>query len=134
VPASTEFHPDRNLIVHRIHGEFTTKLFRATLNEELNHPEFRPAMNGLWDLTHADASKVTADDIQAMVRHMRQNIQRRGSGYRVAIVAPDDLAFGLSRMYETQTANLDREIRVVRDEATAEAWLAKPRARKGEAD
>jgi hypothetical protein len=133
MPVNTEFRFDANLIIHRISGEFGVQEFRTTTSEELGHPEFRPGMDALWDFTQADISKVTSDDVRTMVQRMQQVSRQRGSGYRIAIVAPDDLTFGLSRMYEAQSAGLDREIRVFRDEKEALAWLAEPRQQKDSA-
>ena len=56
MPVDTEFRFEANLIIHRVRGEFGQAEFRATLAEELSHPEFRPGMDALWDFSNADAS------------------------------------------------------------------------------
>ncbi len=40
-----------------------------------------------------------------------------------AMVAPDDLNFGMSRMYELINAKIEGHFRVFREEAAARAWL-----------
>jgi 23S rRNA C2498 (ribose-2'-O)-methylase RlmM len=50
-----------------------------------------------------------------------RNIDRRV--HRVAIVAPEDVAYGLARMYEAYQAGSPSQTRVFRAEAEALAWL-----------
>ncbi len=44
-------------------------------------------------------------------------------GCRLAIVASEDLVYGMARMYEMQVGALPPSVGVFRDMAEAEAWL-----------
>jgi len=84
------------------------------------------AASGAWtypllvDLTHA-ATGITPAEIHQLARRVEalSRHERRGP---VCIVAPQPVAFGMSRMYQTLTDGV-MTLAVVHDEHEAEAWL-----------
>ncbi|HEY9051286.1 MAG TPA: hypothetical protein VIQ03_07065 [Gammaproteobacteria bacterium] len=78
----------------------------------------------LWDLTNADLSALHKPDIEAIAQTPRTKSQQRIQG-KTALVASEDLAFGLSRMYETLTnlEHLPFETHVFRTTTDAMNWL-----------
>lgn len=78
----------------------------------------------LWDMTHADISGLSSEQVYKIAELPLHRPERRQGG-KNAIVAPDHLAFGLSRIYETVTDLLDQpfETRVFRSREEACAWL-----------
>jgi len=78
----------------------------------------------LWDLTNADLGALHKADIEAIAHTPRTKSQQRNQG-KTALIASNDLAFGLSRMYESLT-NLEHmpfETRVFRTSTDAMNWL-----------
>jgi hypothetical protein len=123
MPVTMEIRPDENLIVHEILGKFTLADFKATMNAEISHPEFRAGMDALWDFSRGDASGISQADVMRMAEIMTAASDRRGSAYRIAVIAPDDLHHGLTRMYAGHTAGIDREINIFRERGAALGWL-----------
>ncbi|GAB4335996.1 MAG: hypothetical protein Kow0089_05970 [Desulfobulbaceae bacterium] len=80
--------------------------------------------NVLWDLSRARVEDITRDDIRRIIGAPEKSHEGRRGG-RTAIVAPDDLAFGLSRMYQASLgeAFLVFQLRVFRETAAARRWL-----------
>lgn len=78
----------------------------------------------LWDMTHADISGLSYEEVYKIAELPLHRPERRRGG-KNAIVAPDHLTFGLSRIYETVTDLLDQpfETRVFRSREEACAWL-----------
>jgi hypothetical protein len=83
----------------------------------------RPELSGigrlLVDLTHADCHEVTYDTIEKNGLAVVAVLQ--GNRIRTAIVAPDDLAFGLSRVFAAYAG--DERLGIFREMNQARAWL-----------
>ena len=78
----------------------------------------------LWDLTNADLGALHKPDIEAIAHTPRTKAQQRIQG-KTALAASKDLAFGLSRMYETLTnlEHLPFKTQVFRTTTDAMNWL-----------
>ena len=81
--------------------------------------------NVLWDVSQAVLHDLSAEDVQQIAHVPRKSLDLREGG-KTAIVAPDDLAYGLSRMYQTSshTEELPFQMQVFRDAEKALAWLS----------
>ena len=113
--------PGRHQIRVALSGVVTREDLRAYFENVRSNP--RAELDELIDLTEADPSAITSDQIAA-IAHAAREIEPGTRAARVAIVAPGDVAFGLARMYEAQQDRLSNTIRVFRDLAEAEEWLA----------
>ena len=81
--------------------------------------------NVLWDLSHAVLDNLSAEDVRQIVNVPKKSFELRLGG-KTVLVAPDDLAYGLSRMYQTSSRpdGLPFEVQVFRDFEAAHKWLA----------
>lgn len=84
-------------------------------------PQFDPAMHRLMDLREV-TQLPSSDDIRSLAAFARTKAPTETA--RMAIIAPSDLAFGVSMMFKAFVGYGDRLV-VVRDEAEALAWLEK---------
>ncbi len=91
-------------------------------------PLYDPTFDELFDLSDVDEVDVTSNDLRKL-SHATRVGGRQGRGVRVAIVAPEDLEFGLSRMYEAFQAESANEMRVFRDPDEATKWIDAPAGR-----
>ncbi len=119
----TTYDQDRNLVVHLVQGEFRFEDFRAAYDEKLGHGSFRPGMNVIWDFRHAQADTIESDEIRKISDYVFERVEKRGRGYKVAIVVTGDLQYGLSRMYQSYSNSLEREIKLFRDSGSAFSWV-----------
>ena len=80
--------------------------------------------NVLLDLTEADLSLISTDEIIQIVREIRTYADARAGG-RTALVFSRALEYGLGRMSEAfyQMENIPIDIRSFRNLEKAEAWL-----------
>jgi len=80
--------------------------------------------NVLWDVSQAVLTDLSTEDVHQISQVPRNFLELRKDG-KTAIVAPDDLAYGLSRMYQgsSQPEELPFEVQVFRDSETAHKWL-----------
>lgn len=72
----------------------------------------------LWDLRHG--ANLSADDLKN-VADIAKSEKFKPS--KIAVVAPDDLAFGLARMHEVYREQKNQEYQVFRTEQAATKWL-----------
>ncbi len=82
-----------------------------------------PDLPRLWDFRDADLGPLRPVELRAISEYARTH-ESAGIEVRVAALAPSDLEFGVSRMYEAIAEGTDRERHgAFRDESEALAWL-----------
>ena len=123
MPVEIEIDSKAGVVVRRVIGMLSLDDVKESLKALYEHPGFRAGMNAIWDFREGDAAQLTADEIKEIVNYVAQQTERRGSGYRVAIVAPRDVNFGISRMFQTYGRDLPFELKVCRKAEEALRWI-----------
>ncbi len=85
-------------------------------------PELRSGIHELIDLRSADLAEISSGLIPEVASVFGAHDRGRTEA-RIAIVASDDAAYGLSRMYQAYRDDAPFELRVFRDLEDARAWL-----------
>jgi hypothetical protein len=80
-------------------------------------------MNVIWDLTKATLAQAKIKDMHQMINFIQYHIDRRGTGFKLAIAANGKLEFGLSRMYEVYGEILPFSIKAFYDMREALNWV-----------
>lgn len=88
----------------------------------IEDPEFISGMPTLYDIRQEAVNVITKEHIRTIGDQTDSIIHRRGK-HRTALLAGDDLSFGLSRMYEILGEHPDINLTVFRDEEEAINWL-----------
>ena len=97
MPIETTRDADRNLTTHVVMGSVSEKEMHGVLEDFYDG---QPTALVLWDMSQAELAHVTAEMLQKFVRRAAKlGVHRRGG--RTAVIAPEDLQFGLGRMSET---------------------------------
>src|SRR5262245_11624925 len=107
------------MIIDRTAGLIRTTASGRVTGDELvtyyhrfrSHPDFRSNLNEIFDLSDVTDAAVDAEDVRRL-SGVTEEFTARGVMVRVAIVAPRDLEFGLSRMYEMLQSNSLNDVRV----------------------
>ena len=123
MPVKNQIDLENNLIVRTVSGRLTTAEVLNAFNGSLNDKNFVKDMHVIWDVSKADVRQVSADAINTIVEHIKAHLNNRGSNYKIAIVAPEDLNFGISRMFATYGSDLPVSIGIHRDIDDAYRWL-----------
>lgn len=78
----------------------------------------------LWDLSEADVSKISNDEIMKIATKVKNISTDRVRG-KTAIVSPKDLGYGLARMFEvfSEIQNLPFAYKSFRNISEAKNWL-----------
>jgi len=105
----------------RYSGVVTAAEVAASLDEVRRHdyPGGRHFM--IVDLEAADLASLTGADVQALARQSPAPV---GGPLPTAVIAPEDTAFGLGRMWVASIDERPVVARVLRTRAMALAWLS----------
>jgi hypothetical protein len=110
------------LIEIRMHGRLTVEeLFTASKEIAQAEAGMPVALHRLTDASEVTATTITFADVEAFAAKRRAAPMK--NPVRSAIVAGNDLQFGLARMFQALNDNPRISIKVFRDMAGARAWL-----------
>lgn len=112
-----------NTIIRTVTGKLTVADIKQAFADSLSHPDFKTNMHVIWNLNQADVSNVSANQLIEVVEYIRSNSDVRGADYKIILVAPVDLSFGLSRMFEGYGNNLPESIHVLKNMDEAYRWI-----------
>jgi hypothetical protein len=98
---------------------------RRAVEEAMADASFRPGMNSLWNLKDGRVA-ITVAELPEMIGHLSKIDDKRGRGYRVAILVRSNEDFGLSSLFEMNAYTLPFEVQVFRNTDEALAWVTKP--------
>lgn len=121
MPITTTRDRGQNLTEHVVTGPALEAEMYRTL-EDFYAQE--PTDLLLWDMSNAEVSHVTPDILRKFVqRAAKLGVSREGG--RTAILAPEDLQFGLGRMTETfaDIESTPYKVQVFRSRQDALKWL-----------
>lgn len=106
-------------------GDVTGNDFTEATRELLRWDDarLRELTAGLVDQTNAAAFNAEAARVQALVDLDLQLAQKVRRGFLVAVAAPGDLQFGMSRMWQSLAEVTGFEIMVFRNRPDAMTWL-----------
>jgi hypothetical protein len=112
----------RDLTLHDVTGSVSEEEMYDALD---NFYKREPTALLLWDMSQADVSHVTPDILQRFVRKSTELEVRHQRGSRIAVVASEDLQYGLARMSEVfaELESAPYSFRVFRSHQEALQWL-----------
>ena len=115
--------PEKSFATVTITGKFELNTFKDFYKQMVSHPDFSSGMSVIWDTRQADISKISQDDMRVISSHIARLTKERGAG-KGALVVPDDISFGVSRMGEMITEkSVTVTVRVFRSMEDAEKWI-----------
>jgi hypothetical protein len=123
MPIRTIIEKDNGLIQTSASGRVSGPDLVDYYKRLRNHPDFKHDLNEIFDATQVEEIDVTADDVRRLSA-VTEEYTSLGVPVKVAIVAPGDLEFGMSRMYELLQTRSINTLRVFRERSLAERWIA----------
>ncbi|HID48132.1 MAG TPA: STAS/SEC14 domain-containing protein [Chromatiales bacterium] len=122
MPVESEIYPEQMLVIHTCSGELTADDFIQAFDHSIAHPDFRRGMNVLWDIRDATIN-TSPRDIQKLVTHVATRREKRGSGYRLAVVSDKSVLLMLAGIFKALATPLTFQVRIHRDIEVARRWL-----------
>lgn len=115
-----------SLAVISASGKASVRGFEDMLRAMMNTPGWHKDIDTLFDYSALDVSRLAKADIER-ISEMTSALADQLGGGRCAIVMPDQLGFGLARMWEMLTEHtVSFQLRVFYREHEAREWLASP--------
>jgi len=120
---TTDINKKDNLRIHKVTGKIGFDKLMDELKEIYSKPDFNPEMNNLWDLRDADVSSFPSEQVQH-IQSLVSQYWGKGGESRSALIVSEDVAYGLSRMYEILSEGKTAgKIMVFRDYEEALKWV-----------
>jgi hypothetical protein len=113
---------DTGLITYTVTGELNLDELREALEGVCTHPAFQPGMHALWQIKEGTIG-VTTTELPSLIELLEKRSDKRGSGYRVAIVVRGNLDFGLSTIFQMHAYSLPFEVKVFQSLTQAKRWI-----------
>jgi hypothetical protein len=123
MPITTEIDDPGGYALHTFNGKPTVEEILDSAAVRVKLPGYRPEMPVIWDLRNVDLTDFSTLDIRRVASGIFSTQEERGSDYKVALVADDDLAYGLSRMYAVYADQLPLNATVFRTMEEALEWI-----------
>ena len=115
----SEVIKSKGLVVTRVKGKMKLDEFESSQWALKENPDFDPSFDHLFDMSGVD----DIDDVSAQNIKRIAHIRIFSPTSRRAVIAPDDLTYGLSRMYEVFSKANDSNLGVFRNREDAVNWL-----------
>ncbi len=126
MPIDYSIDHDHRLVSVRAWGVLTDAELTAHAERFTSDPQATLGYDQLADFREVeDFDAVSAEAVRAGARSLNA-FEQDAHGVRLAILATEAAAFGLSRLYELERGDSPVEIRVFRDEEEARSWLQRP--------
>jgi hypothetical protein len=122
MPLSYQIDEERNLVLTTGSGILTDDDIIQHNASLLSDPGFEPGMRELSDIRGIDRLEVTTEGVDRMVQHDERHAPEV-KAHRLAIVASQDIVYGMARMYQSLTEQTVANVRIFGDIEEARAWL-----------
>jgi hypothetical protein len=110
-----------DLTIHKCSGSLAEQKIIDTIE---SFYDGNPTLNALWDFSHASMNSISSDAVRTMFA-LVQRLGSRRQGGKTAVVVPEDLGFGMARMFQimSDTDDFPFKINVFRTYDEAKQWL-----------
>jgi hypothetical protein len=126
MPITYSIDPARNRVTLTYTGTISDRDLFDVFDRLYSDPGHRVGMDELSDLRGVRSVEVTARGLQDLAARTSLKLDHVRQSWRVAVVAPMDVVFGLGRMYELLREGSPERVMVFRDLPAAEQWLEGP--------
>ncbi len=116
---SFSFDVDNRIVYIKRYGTIEVSELFKSVKELLSRDEFKHIDMIMTDMSEADFSRLSAHDIKRLGEYVKNSVKNKR--LHVALIAPSDFVFGLSRMFEMFT-DIDT-LMVFRNREEAANWL-----------
>ncbi|MCW8955879.1 MAG: hypothetical protein OQL09_03280 [Gammaproteobacteria bacterium] len=112
-----------NIVIHTAYGKFGPGDVKHILDGLISNPDFKQDMNVVWDFREVTDINFSAEELKQIVGYTEAHLAYRKPDYKLALVASDDLIFGLARMFMAYSEHLPIKITTLRTLKEAMAWV-----------
>ncbi len=128
MPITFTVYRDQGYFLAEYEGTISYRVARDAWGEFMAKDPSVLALNQLIDVSRADFTELNTGGVESFTRFMEDEYQRLGvvAEFKSAVYAPDDLPFGMSRMYGSMAVKTPERVQVFRERSEAKTWLDIP--------
>ncbi len=119
----TEMDEKKNLIIHHLKESISAHTITETIKNTLANPKYKAGMNAIWVVEQGTDVEMSSEDTQNISEYARKVFDISGVSYKLALVASDDFAYGMTRVYEGWSNDRPIMINTFRKLDEALAWI-----------
>ena len=123
MPITFEFHAEHDFFVSTWEDEIMDSDLQSSYDALFRNKAYKFGYHEIVDVREADMTGVTGEGMRQLSLMVQQRLGGNRIGFKTAIVAPEDLNFGISRMYEMMSDDSPESVSVFREWADALAWV-----------
>jgi hypothetical protein len=123
MPARAYVFPEHDLLLSRFEGVLTAELLLGHYRKLVALDAESPTRAELVDFRGVTETDVTPGALLSVAQQIADHYSERAGQLRCAMLAPTDLGYGFSRMYEMRNSPDAIDIKVFRDLDAALSWL-----------
>ncbi len=125
MPITFTLKPEEGYYISKYAGSLSDDDLIEPWRDFFKSGEWIPGLNELADISELDGRTITLDGIMQLAKYVTPILKEHcKSVIKVAVYSPNDLPFGLARMYEAMSDESVQKVHVFREREEAEAWLA----------
>ena len=117
-----KFNDDRTGLEAIASNQVTKSDFMGACSEAFNNTNVVNQKYQILDFSQCTDFELSSDDINSLSQ-LAINASKINSNIIMAIIAPTDLVFGMSRIYEVYAEESGFKIKVFRNKSDAESWV-----------
>ena len=119
-----KYDEESNFLYYRFYGVLTDDDLKQQAQAVVDDPKIKPGVKEIVDLRSVESVEASTDSIGEVINIDKEHMEKL-AGQRTAIVAPRELLYGLSKIYEVlyELSQGPANIKVFRDITEARKWL-----------
>lgn len=126
MPLTYHILQDMKLVAVTHSGKIYDDEFLAAYQSFFEDPRFDTSFNHLIDLRQTDSSIRSVATLKEFADSVEKQCGGSEISRKIAVIAPQDVSFGLARIVEAFTQAMSWEFFVFRDQNAALSWLGMP--------
>lgn len=126
MPITFHFRAEDNLVICVHKGDRPDDEFLAACKNMYRNELYDLSMNRLIDMREAVSDTRSTVALRQLAEFVNMQFIESNEHPKIAVIAPNDLSFGISRMYEIFADAVPWELVVFRSVDAALAWLGLP--------
>ena len=123
MPILHSINEELGLVISSWVGEISDADLLPSYKKLYENKIWKPGFNEIVDVRNAQVKSVTSKGLLQLSDLVKSYVKEKGIEFKTAIIAPEDLQFGLSRVYEAISHESPEKIMVFRDLNDAFDWL-----------
>ena len=124
MPITFTPNPEEGYFVSKFTGKVTDDEFLDSYKEYYNNEHWIPLLKELADFSECESPLLTTGGLDRLANYIKALFIERGiTTFQTAVYAPNDLPFGIARIYEAMTIGSPESVMVFRQLNEAISWL-----------